>query len=418
MAKIKVDKVQLVNLDKYTKDGYNFPDSAIVPEEKGKDYHKQWAEKLYSLYSSNNAWMPAAIFNSIDENRAYADGKQSMEQIKDWILGKRTRPADIDAFDGAGFDIRDGETPDTRRKAWEVIDFSPVSVAPKIFAKINEDIRSMYYEISVNAIDSYSVRTQEHAKYRLWAFKENQKWIESEQMAVGIQPTEPEFLPENMEELELYAATGGFKVPYAVSMEDLLKHTFDISDWDKEVAERIRKDLFCSGYTMIREEFDKEINRVVVKPCDIKYSGLGYSSKSSYKDAEYGYELQFMEISAIRQRLGLSHEEAARLAFSFSGQFGNPSQAEWANYSYYNNENGENLLGCDFYKVPVFDFEFVDIDTDKYLEFTDRHGRTLTKPYNGKIQDNEELKESQIRYVRCGKWIVGTEHIFDYGKRE
>jgi hypothetical protein len=31
-----------------------------------------------------------------------------------------------------------------------------------------------------------------------------------------------------MEELELYAATGGFKVPYAVSMEDLLKHTFEI----------------------------------------------------------------------------------------------------------------------------------------------------------------------------------------------
>jgi hypothetical protein len=276
----------------------------------------------------------------------------------------------------------------------------------------------MYYEISVNAIDSYSVRTQEHAKYRLWAFKENQKWIESEQMAVGIQPTEPDFLPENMEELELYAATGGFKVPYAVSMEDLLKHTFDISDWDKEVAERIRKDLFSSGYTMIREEFDKEIKRVVVKPCDIKYSGLGYSSKSSYKDAEYGYELQFVEISSIRQRLGLSHEEAAGLAFSFSGQYGNPAEADWEKYSNSNNQNGENLLGCDFYKVPVFDFEFVDIDTDKYLEFTDKHGRPLTKPYNGKIQDNEELRESQIRYVRCGKWIIGTEHIYDYGKRE
>jgi hypothetical protein len=171
MAKIKVEKVQSANLDKYSKDGYNFPDSAIVPEEKGKDYHKQWAEKLYSLYSTNNAWMPSAIYNSIDENRAYADGKQSMEQVKDWILGKRTRPKDMDAFDAAGFDIRDGETPDTRRKAWEVIDFSPVSVAPKIFTKINEDIRSMYYEISVNAIDSYSVRTQEHAKYRLWALQ-------------------------------------------------------------------------------------------------------------------------------------------------------------------------------------------------------------------------------------------------------
>ena len=48
----------------------------------------------------------------------------------------------------------------------------------------------MYYEMAVNAIDSYSVRTEEHEKYRLWFLKENRKWIESQQLAIGIEPQE------------------------------------------------------------------------------------------------------------------------------------------------------------------------------------------------------------------------------------
>jgi hypothetical protein len=419
MKKIEIPKeVSAVRTDKYSKNRYNFPSSSLVPEQKGEAYHKEWAEKLYSLFVTSNAWMPSSVYSTIDENRAYAAGKQSMEQVKDWILGRRGKPKDISAFDANGFDIRDSESPETRRKAWEVIDFSPVSVAPKIWTKINEDVRSLYYEMTVNAVDSYSVRSEEHEKFRLWFYKENQKWIESQQMAVGIQPTTPDFIPENMEELELYAQTGGFKVPYSISMEDLLKHTFEVSDWDKEVAERVREDLFSNGYAMLREEYDREIKRVVVKDCDIKYSGVQYSRKASFKDAEYGFHLDFMEISQVRQRLNMDHEQAAALAYSFSGQYGNPVEAEWEKFSNSGNENGQDLLGCDFYKIPVFNFDFIDIDTENYVEFTDKTGASRMKPYKGEIQDNEELKASQIRYVRTGKWIVGTEHIFDFGKKE
>ena len=411
-------KSEQVNLKKYKEGRYNYPSTDIDPDAKDMAYHKKWAEKIYSLFVTNNSWMPSSVYDSIQENRSYADGRQSMEDVKDWILGRRARPKDMQAFDANGFDIRDGETPEQRRKAWENIDFNPVSVAPKIFTKLNEDIRSMYYEISVNAVDSFSVRNEEHEKYRLWFYKENQKWIETQQMIVGIQPTTPDFLPENMEELELYAATGGFKAPYAMSMEDLIKHTFDVSDWDKEVAERVRKDLFTFGYAMIREEFDRELKRVVVRYCDPEWSGVQFSNKTSFKDADFGYELQFHEISIVRQRLGISHEEASALAFSFSGMYGNPSVSEFEKYATSMISEGQDYLACDFYKVPVFVFEFVDIDTEKYLEFTDKNGRTLTKPYKGEIQDNEELKQNQYRYVRTGSWIIGTDHLFDYGKKE
>ena len=46
----------------------------------------------------------------------------------------------------------------------------------------------------------------------------------------------------------------------------------------------------------------RELKRVVVKYVDPKYAGLQFNSKSNYKNSEWGFELQFMEISQIRQR--------------------------------------------------------------------------------------------------------------------
>jgi len=412
------DKRNKPDLAKYKKDGFNYPNSKVSTESKGEEFHRKWGEKLYSLFVTNNSWMSVGAYNSIDENRAYADGRQNMDIVKDWILGKQEKPKDSTAFDANGFDIRQDQTPEEKRKAWEAIDFSPVSVAPKIWTKINEDSRSMYYEMAVNAIDSFSVRTEEHEKNRLWFYKQNQKWINTQQMAVGIQPQEPDFLPENLDELELYAVTGGFKVPYAICMEDLLKHTFDVSDWDKEVAEKIRKDLFSNGKAMIQEVYDKELKRIVVNYVDIKYGGLQFSSKNSYKNSEIGYELQFKEISYIRQRLNMTHEQAAMLAFNFSGMYGNPVESEWGKYNLGNTGDDIDNLSCDFYKVPVFVYEFVDINNEKYVEFKDKFGQELTKKYNGELQDNEQLKEHEYRTVRMGSWVVGTEHIFDWGEKE
>ena len=67
-----------------------------------------------------------------------------------------------------GWDVSDSNSADYRRKAWINISDKPVSVAPKIYSKINEHIRSMYYEMGVKAIDSYSVENEELAKYKLW----------------------------------------------------------------------------------------------------------------------------------------------------------------------------------------------------------------------------------------------------------
>ena len=414
-------KIEVKGNDFYRKNAFNYPDTNVLPNKKGREYFEHWGQKIYSLCMSGKTWMPLADFNSIDIMRAYADGRQPTDQYKDWILGSwgvKSTGEQQAAVNGAGWDMRDEGNDKKKREAWSNINVQPVSVAPKIISKINEHIRSMYYEMGVKAIDSYSVETEQMAKYRLWFETKNKKWLEAQYALIGIEQEQPIFEPKNLNELELYALTGGFKAVHTITMEDLLKHTFEVSDMDKEVNERVRKDLITLGYAIIREEFDREKERVVVKYADPKYSGVQYSNTNSFKSSEIGYTMEWMEVSKVRQRLNLNETEAAALAYAFSDQYGNPATSAWDTHGNVPLDDTNNVYGFDFYKVPVFNFEFIDIDNEPYIQFKNPQGRTLTKPYNGNIQDNEQLKSHERRLVRQGKWIVGTEHLFDCGEKE
>ncbi|RPH73450.1 hypothetical protein EHM76_05305, partial [bacterium] len=403
-------KITLKDNKFYKGKNVNYPSNKIPSTEKGASYFQGWAEKIYHLCLNGKTWMPLSDYNSIDTMRAYADGRQPTAQYKDWILGSwgiRNNGEQSAATNGEGWDVRETQGSEERRKAWQNINTQPVSVAPKIISKINEHIRSMYYEMGVKAIDSYSVQNEELAKYKLWFEHENRQWLESQYAMVGLKPEEPMFEPQNLYELELYAASGGFKLPYTISMEDLLKHTFEVSDWDKEVGEKIRKDIITLGYAIIKEEFDRELKRVVVKYADPKFCGMQYSATNSFKSSEIAYEMEWVELSLVRQRLNLDERGAAALAYAFSDQFGNPNTDHWGEHAVATLDPTGTSYGFDFYKVPVFRFEFIDIDNEQYIEF-ENHGRVGTKKYNGTIQDNEVLKSSERRLVRQGRWIVGT----------
>ena len=117
-------------------------------------------------------------------------------------------------------------------------------------------------------------------------------------------------------------------------------------------------------------------------------------------------------ISRVRQKFDLSHDEAASLAFAYSSEGGNPSVAEWDKYGYWEENTGS--MGFDFYKIPMFRCEFIDIDNEQYYKHVTRNGRVFNKPVKNKEVD--QTYDNPIRYVREGTWIVGTNYMCDYGK--
>ena len=420
MAQIKTAKINLKSQDQYSDTAILYPDQNIPIDKKTEEYHRMWCEKIYSLSQNGNLWIDNDRRNSITENRKWSNGTHDTRFVLDLIFGDKPKPQKDSDFDASGKDVRNinEQTSGNGRKAWANLDLTPVSVAPKIKTKINEHTRAMYYEMAVRAIDSFSVNTEESEKYKLWFYKENKKWVDSQNMLAGIGMTEPGFMPRNLDELEVFAASGGFKVPYAISMEDLIKHTFEVSDWDKEVGEKIKDDLMTNGFALIKDRFDRELNRVVVDYIDIEHGALQFSTTKSFKNAEIGCHETMTEVSVIRQRLNLSEEEASALAGCYLGQYGNPTHERWHNYNKQVDKGTSTYLGFDSFKIPEFHCEWVDLDNEQYVTFEDRFGRDGYKTYKGELQENETLMDNQIRYVRKCTMIPGTDYIYDWGKSE
>jgi hypothetical protein len=379
-----------------------------------KEYMMPWVRHIYSLFLKKRTWMGEG-YHDIDIMRSFMEGNQPVDQYRDFLYGKSSNENVSRAIDAQGFDMRAATSTDKAdRTAWVNIDEKPISIGPKIVTKLLEQARSMYYEVSVSAIDSMSVHSEEMDKAKLWFEKENREWMKAQRALMGIQDREPDFMPMNINELEMYALSGGFKVPYSINMEQLLKHTFTISDWDKEIAEKILKDFLALRYALIREYYDHEDKRIKIKYVDPRYGGIQYSRDNSFKDTEYGYELEDWPISKVRQKFDITHEEAASLAYAYSGEYGNPVISSWSNYGYYDEITGS--LGFDFYRVPVFRCEWIDIDNEKYYNHVSKNGVTFRKPLKNKSPEGLEVYNNKVRYVREATWVVGTQYFTDYGK--
>lgn len=409
--KIEADSKK-VQKTKYYKDNSFSVQKETSPEYKDtKEYMLPWAQQIYSLFVKKKTWMGGG-YDDIDMMRSYMEGNQTVDQYRDFIYGKPEQEIQ-QTINSEGFDIGGVNSNEkSERTAWVNIDEKPISIGPKITTKALEQARGMYYEIGVNAIDSMSVITEEMEKARMWFKKENADWIRTQKAMLGLKEEEPEFMPININELELYKSSGGFKVPYALGMEELLKHTFHVSDFDKEVREKWIKDLISCRFALTREYYDPEEKRVKIKYVDIKYGGLQFSRDFSFKDSEYGFELEEWPISKVMQKFNMSREDAAALAYAYSNEWGNPSATEWMRYGYWEETTGS--LGFDFYKVPIFRCEFVDVDNEKYYKHVTKNGRVFNKPVGNKKV--EEAYDNKIRYVRECTWIVGTQHLCDYGK--
>jgi len=399
----------------YKKGNFMHSNIYISPEEKdSKEYMMPWVEYIYSLFQKRKTWM-GTDYNSIEMMRSYMEGNQPTDQYKDWLYGANTTNQEQTAFDSAGFDVRDTKsTPKSDRVAWVNIDEQPLSIGPKIMAKLLEQARGVYYEMGVNAIDSMSAQTEDLEEARLWFEKENQEYMKAQRAILGITQQEPDFMPINVQELELYKLSGGFKVPYALAMELLLKHTFNISEFDKEVKEKILKDLSSIRYTMVREYYCKEEQRIKVKWVDPELGFLQYSKDHSYKNSEIGGELERWKISKVRKVFDLTFEEAAALAFFYSGEMGNPNASMWDTYGHYTLETGG--CGFDFYDVPVFRCEFIDIDNERYYKHITANGNVFNKPLKNKDTEGKMIYDSPRRYVREATWIPGTNYLTEYGK--
>jgi len=388
-----------------------FPNRDIDESLKDASYHVAWAKSIEELYISDKTAISSSNRDWISLMRMYANGSQPQSLYIDKPNANEAVRAEVAGIDGSL------SQPSEYAKGGENhINYRIVSPMPRIINKMKGALSSYSYDVGVNAIDKTSSAVKEEKKWGLWAMKKHGAFFKEFKDRAGIPSEEEAFLPNNTYELRLYEAVQGFKLNSEKAMQKLLKHSFQISNWN-DVEESFVNDLLAHRWGIVKVYLDEEDNKFKVKYIDPYDAIIPYNKLNDYTSMPFAGHTDMMTIEDVRLRLPhLEEKDIWALAKSFCGKYGNPSRLEedaldpdtTGSYSY------------NSFKVQVFHCEWQDWVSKRKLYYKSSYGRmtAFMLDKDDKVETKpgkKEVKETIVRKLRKCSWVVGSDHCYEWG---
>jgi len=410
-------------LSSYKNVNFPFPSRDIDPKKKDKTYCLGWSKALYALWcSGKTAW---TYENQIEFGtlRDYAKGQQDIEQYKSWLAG--------DGDDtGMTYDSYD-DTPlsrVSRREGWMNVLFENLSPAPMIKDSIHGMFDKADYDLFVDTIDADSRRLVEEQKFVKFIEAQNIEWQNNIKAEMGIPIDENVPLPKSKEELDMFEAQDGFKLNVARAMQKVLRHSFNISEWETVILKKLIDDFADLGYGATEDYFDAEDSKWKAGYLDLAMLMIQFSQERDYQDSEYAGYFQFMTISNLRNKLPeLKEKDLLKLVQSAWGKYTVNPSGVWNAQKMSQLDPTTGTYAYDDFKIPILHFWWIDTDTQRKLYYTSFRGRNSVidldfdsevKPLteiNKKAGAKQEEKKIFIRKPYEAYWVVDSDYVFDYG---
>ena len=409
-------------IESYKTGDYPFPNSDTTKEEKNKPkYSLQSIQAIYSRHVRNRTGITYSYSSFFGELRKYGRGLQSENKYKRFLTSAAGSTGTSAAQDVDGVWTQNMEY---ERKGWMNVLWDIISPAGKIRSMIQGLLDDIDFDVMADAIDADSGAQEEDKKWRLWATTraEIRRGLDELKVGAGLPLDRPEFVPDSLEELEMYQSAGGFKMGYAMAMEKLIKHTGDISNWDATLKPKFIDDLIDLNIIFAKSYIDDTADKEKWRYVDPEDLVIQYSKYEDFRDAEYAGEFRDMKISQIRQSLlqaGYSEEQIRDVAKLYSGQLGNPSIDNWKEY----NVNVAGAWRYDDFNVRIFEGEWIDSNKTRRVKYTNKYGKVRFIDYENedgspkkkKLGKREVLVSSTKKALYGCKWVIGSDMVWDYG---
>ena len=397
--------------DSFKVDSAFRPSDDINPKTKREDkqWHSNWAKFIWN-YGQKNDDSPATNRSHYATLRSYGAGKQDTNKYK----MKFPTGSETDTGPSPASEYDTGESKKGERKGVLNINWDIVSVFPKFRRILLGKFSTLDHAITAFALDRQSGDERENEKWELFAKKKNNGFMKEVYKMRGLDYQQPSYLPDDVQELELFESMGGFKLKHEQAMELMIQHTFDVSDWDKNIKDLIFGDLIDLNIAAVMEDFDTEAGKVKQTWADVArliYPGSFYNNGK--KAPFWGYE-EYYTIVQLRQK-GFSEKQLASFANDNSNSLGNSTyQSSWYN------ENSVAGSRCPYndFNIRVLRCEMRSTDTFYDTKHTNKYGKVKYYPDEyGKKRDTESKKTrvTHVNNVYQVKWIVGSEECFEYG---
>jgi len=388
----------------YVSSNVNFPDPLANHARKvTKEYGLQYAKGVYSQWGGVNT--TGSLYNvrwkEFQINRDYANGTQDVNIYKQILTS-------LDPNNGDG--------------ALLSIDWSPVPIIPKFVKIVVNKILGASPFPNVEAIDPLSQTEKDRERAKIKAAIKNKEMF-AEAKALGLQTAvDPDTLPETTEEAEIFFETG-IKTQAEIAAQIATRLTLNWNDFDEKIYRRNVDDLVTVGMAVVKRNNDSNygIKEDYVDPAYFIHS---ITDDPNLTDCTYMGHIRNVSIQELKRMAGnqFTEDQYKQMAQSVANTFGN--NPDRLSESYYDSALGVYQYGYDQYTIAMMEFEFLSVDDIVFEKKESRFGNVgfYYKGYEYKapsqsVYDREPVY-MQNATIYGGKFIVGTDYLFDYGLKK
>tara|TARA_S200002703_G_scaffold98111_1_gene84806 strand:+ start:603 stop:3029 length:2427 start_codon:yes stop_codon:yes gene_type:complete len=382
----------------------NFPNPLAASEEKAsKEYGLKYAKSIYTQWGKidQDGSSYKNRRDTFERNRKYANGTQDTSIYRSLLTS-------LDPNNGDGSMLN--------------LDFTPVPILPKFVRIVVNKILSLSPYPNLEAVDPLSSSEKDLQKKKIEYSVKAKKALTGIQEKLGVQIAGPtDEIPESLEEAEIFIGNN-VKSSSEIAAQIATNLTLEWNDFNDTTLRRCVNDLAVIGMAVVKRTNDPEygIKTDYIDPSAFIHS---YTEDPNFDDIVYAGHVRYLTIQELRRVAGeqFTDEQYKKIAESAQKRYG--YSKDKLNQSVYDQRSGSMSRGFDEYRVAVLDFEFLSVDCEYFESKESRYGNvgfyskgeSYKTPQNSVF--NREVQKLESASVYGGCHILGTDFVFDYGKK-
>lgn len=397
----------MLDVSRYKSRAFEFPKHDIDPAKKDATWHRKYAEAIFSLHVRDYGAIHYSKRSDMLLNRLYGDARQPTTQYMDILCPK--------------------EQSTNKRKGFMNISWDNVSILPKFKALIVGMFSKIENDIVASATDEAADEERTALKWNLWAEKKLAAFLAEfpDELNLQANPDTTPVIPDSLQELEMFKEAGSFKLKDEIAIEAAIQDSFNKSDWE-QTKDKIYEDLFEQGFVGVKDYVDPYTKEVRTKYIDVVDAVVAYSRSKTFDNIAHAGIINHLTIAQLRNEIKnsprneeINEAELKLIAVDYAGVNGNK---QLYSYDYYSDsEHGGTTYPIDETRVDVLEFEMHSSDIEKFERRTNSAGESFLYPKeyssNSVKTDRREPIQNELKMVYKGKWIIGTNYIYDWGQQ-
>jgi len=381
----------MINRSKKDLNGYPSPLSSNE-EKADKQYGLEYFKAMYHEWDKGGD-------NSLQDrkarfmrNKRYAEGTQDVGKYKDLL-------------------DNEGDS------SYLNIDWTPVSIIPKFVDVMVNGMVNQEYDIKAKSIDAIASDKRLEEKKKMYGNMLTKDFLESMEDETGIHLTKKGFVAQTSEEIEMFMALN-YKQSVEIALEKSIEFTLDVNDFN-EVKRLMIRDLVVLGLCAAKTDLSPT-EGIKIRHVDPANLITSYSAKPDFKNIRHAGEVYSITISELKQMAGneLSEEDYITIANEYAGKNNNPQN--FSTSAYFESTVDTYAYEYDKFSINILDGEFITGHKLKYEKKENQHGGFSVNKKKSNYKSPKESKykredlSQEVKVVYVGKYIVGTDYIFNY----